>query len=41
MKPREAFDAASDVLKDNPNNLAALFRILRISYPLVPFNPPQ
>jgi hypothetical protein len=41
MKPREAFDAASEVLKDNPNNLAALSAIIEYLYPLVPFNPPQ
>ncbi len=41
MKPREAFDAASEVLKDNSNNLAALSAIIEYLYPLVPFNPPQ
>jgi len=35
-KPREAFDAAAEVLKDNPNNLAALSAMVEYLYPLVP-----
>ncbi len=35
-KPREAFDAASEVLKDNPNNLVALSAMVEYLYPLVP-----
>jgi tetratricopeptide (TPR) repeat protein len=40
-KPREAFDAAQDVLKDNPDNLVALSAILQYIYPLVPPNTQQ
>ncbi|MBZ5602608.1 MAG: hypothetical protein LAO79_09910 [Acidobacteriia bacterium] len=36
-KPREAFDAAGEVLKDNPNNLVALSAIVGYVYGLVPF----
>jgi tetratricopeptide (TPR) repeat protein len=36
-KPREAFDAAQDVLKDNPNNLVALSVTVGNVYALVPF----
>ena len=35
-KPREALNAAEEVLKDNPNNLVALSAILQYVYPLVP-----
>jgi tetratricopeptide (TPR) repeat protein len=41
IKPREAFDAASEVLKDNPNNLVALSAIVEYLYPLVPFGPAE
>lgn len=37
-RPREAFNAALDVLKDNPNNLVALSAIVGYIYPLVPPN---
>lgn len=40
-KPREAFDAAEQVLKDNPNDLVALSAILQFIYPLVPPNTQQ
>jgi tetratricopeptide (TPR) repeat protein len=40
-KPRQAFDAAQEVLKDNPNDLVALSAILQFIYPLVPPNTPQ
>lgn len=40
-KPRQAFDAAQEVLKDNPNNLVALTAILQFIYPLVPPNTQQ
>jgi tetratricopeptide (TPR) repeat protein len=40
-KPREAFDAAQEVLKDNPNDLVALSAILQFIYPLAPPNTPQ
>jgi hypothetical protein len=40
-KPREAFDAAADVLKDNPDNLVALTAIVEYVYPLVPFGGPE
>ncbi len=36
-KPREAFNAAQEVLKDNPNNLVALSAIVGYVYALVPF----
>lgn len=36
-KPREAFNAATEVLKDNPNNLVALSAIVGYVYSLVPF----
>lgn len=36
-KPREAFNAAEDVLKDNPNNLVALSAIVGYVYALVPY----
>src|SRR5215472_4019542 len=35
-KPREAFNTAQDVLKDNPNNLVALSAIVEYVYALVP-----
>ncbi len=35
-KPREAFNAAEEVLKDNPNNLVALSAIVGYIYSLVP-----
>ncbi len=35
-KPREAFGAAQEVLKDNPNNLVALSAVVQYVYPLVP-----
>jgi tetratricopeptide (TPR) repeat protein len=35
-KPREAFDSAAEVLKDNPHNLVALSAIVEYLYPLVP-----
>ncbi len=38
-KPREAFNAAQDVLKDNPNNLVALSAMVGYIYALVPFGP--
>lgn len=37
-KPGEAFVAAQDVLKDNPNNLVALSAIVGYIYNLVPMN---
>src|SRR5277367_1680929 len=37
-KPSEAFNAAVEVLKDNPNNLVALSAIVGYVYPLVPLN---
>ena len=37
-KPSEAFNAAVEVLKDNPNNLVALSAIVQYVYPLVPLN---
>ena len=40
-KPRQAFDAAQEVLKDNPNNLVALSAILQYVYQLVPPNVQQ
>jgi tetratricopeptide (TPR) repeat protein len=40
-KPREAFDAAQEVLKDNPMNLVGLSAILQFIYPLVPPNTQQ
>lgn len=36
-KPKEAFSAAQEVLKDNPNNLVALSALVGYVYPLVPF----
>jgi hypothetical protein len=36
-KPREAFDAAAEVLNDNLTNLVALSAIVEYLYPLVPF----
>jgi len=41
-KPREAFNAAEEVLKDNPNNLVALSAMVQYVYTLAPFgsNPP-
>ena len=36
-KPREAFDAAQDVLNDSPNHLVALSAIVGYVYALVPF----
>jgi hypothetical protein len=40
-KPRAAFDAGAEVLKDNPNDLVALSAILQFVYPLVPPNTQQ
>lgn len=40
-KPREAFNAAVEVLKDNPNNLVALSAIVGYIYQLVPPNQAQ
>ncbi len=40
-KPREAFDAAQEVLKDNTYNLVGLSAILQFIYPLVPPNTQQ
>jgi hypothetical protein len=40
-KPREAFDAAQEVLKDNSMNLVGLSAILQFIYPLVPPNTQQ
>lgn len=40
-QPRQAFDAAQEVLKDNPNDLVALSAILQFVYPLVPPNTQQ
>ncbi len=37
-RPRDAFNAANEVLKDNPNNLVALSAIVGYIYPLVPPN---
>jgi len=37
-RPREALNAAADVLKDNPNNLAALSAIVGYVYTVVPPN---
>ncbi len=37
-RPREGFDAALEVLKDNPNNLVALTAVVRYIYQLVPLN---
>jgi len=39
--PREAFNAAQEVLKDNPNNLVALSAIVGYIYQLVPANQAQ
>jgi len=36
-KPREAFDAAEEVLKDNPNNLIALSAVVGYVYAIVPY----
>jgi tetratricopeptide (TPR) repeat protein len=36
-KPQQAFDAAEEVLKDNPNSLVALSAIVGYVYTLVPF----
>ena len=36
-KPRDAFNAAADVLKDNPNNLVALSAVVQYIYTLAPF----
>ncbi len=35
-QPRQAFDSAAEVLKDNPNNLVALSALVEYLYPLVP-----
>jgi tetratricopeptide (TPR) repeat protein len=40
-RPREAFNAAQEVLKDNPNSLVALSAIVGYIYPLVPANQAQ
>jgi tetratricopeptide (TPR) repeat protein len=40
-KPRQAFDAAQEVLKDNPDDLVALSVTLQFIYPLVPANTQQ
>ncbi len=40
-RPREAFNAAEEVLKDNPNSLVALSAIVGYVYPLVPANQAQ
>jgi hypothetical protein len=40
-RPREAFNAALEVLMDNPNQLAALSAIVGYIYPLVPPNQQQ
>lgn len=40
-KPRQAFDAAQEVLKDNPDDLVALSAILQFVYPLAPPNTQQ
>ncbi len=40
-KPRQAFDAAQEVLKDNPDNLVALSAMVQFIYPLVPPNAQQ
>jgi len=40
-KPREAFNAAQEVLKDNPNNLVALSAIVGYVYSLVPLGAAQ
>ncbi len=37
-QPRQAFDAAAEVLKDNPNNLVALSALVEYLYPLVPLS---
>ena len=37
-RPREAFSAAAEVLKDNPNNLAALSATVGYTFPLAPPN---
>lgn len=37
-KPQQAFEAAQEVLKDNPDNLVALTAVLQFIYPLVPPN---
>ncbi len=37
-EPRAAFDAAAEVLKDNPNNLVALSALVEYLYPLVPLS---
>ena len=39
-RPGEAFDAAQQVLKDNPNNLVALSAIVGFIYQVVPLNGP-
>ena len=36
-KPRQAFDAAQEVLKDHPNNLVGLSAMVGYVYPLVPY----
>ncbi len=40
-RPREAFNAAEEVLKDNPNDLVALSVIVKYIYALAPFGAPQ
>jgi tetratricopeptide (TPR) repeat protein len=40
-RPREAFNAAEEVLKDNPNSLVALSAIVGYVYQLVPANQAQ
>jgi len=40
-RPKEAFNAAQEVLKDNPNDLVALSVIVKYIYPLAPFGAAQ
>jgi tetratricopeptide (TPR) repeat protein len=41
QRPRQIFDAAEDVLGDNPNNLVALSAIVEHLYTVVPFGPAE
>jgi tetratricopeptide (TPR) repeat protein len=41
QRPRQIFDAAADVLGDNPNNLVALSAIVEHVYTVVPFGPAE
>lgn len=41
QRPRQTFDAAAEVLGDNPNNLVALSAIVEHLYSVVPFGPAE